>query len=71
MEERRAQEVTIAVPGAQQPVGNVERMAPIGDGHAAEEADASIRQDPAHEGLLLRLDTRPHVGDELRDPMHR
>lgn len=71
VEERGAEEVPIFVPGPEQPVGNVERVASIGDRHRGKEPDTSLGQDAAHEGLLLRIDARTHVSDELRDPMHR
>ena len=58
-------------PLAQQPLGDVEAVAAIRDRHRFEEGHAALRQDPVHEGLLLRLDAGSHVGDELPDPMHR
>ena len=71
VEQGRAEEVAIVVPASEQPAGHVEAVAPIGHWHGGEEPDAALGQDATHERLLLRLDARTHVGDELRDPMHR
>ena len=71
VQQRGGEEVAVVLPAPEQPLGDVEAMAAIRDGHRFEEGHAALRQDAVHEGLLLRLDARPYVGDELPDSMHR
>jgi len=71
VEERRAEEVRIVVATAQQLLGHVEPVAAIRDRHRFEERHAAERKDAADQRLLLGLDPRADVGNELPDPMHR
>lgn len=71
VEERRAEEVRIVVSTTQQLLGHVEPVAPIRDRHRCEERDSADRQDAVDQRLLLGIDPRADVGNELPDPMHR
>ena len=71
VEQRGGEQVVVVLPAPEQPLGDVDAVATIRDRHRFEEGHAALRQDPVHEGLLLRLDARSHMGDELPDPMHR
>jgi hypothetical protein len=71
VEQRRGEQVAVVLPAPEQPFGNVEAVATIGNRHRFEEGHATFGQDPAHQRRLLGLHARPNVGDELPDPMHR
>ena len=71
VQQRGGQELGIVLPAGQQPSRDVQAVATIGDRHAAEQRMGARGQHAARERLLLRLDARPQVGHELRDPMHR
>ncbi len=63
--------VRIIVTGRQEPLGDVERVPPIRDGHRREEGEGRGRQGTLNEGLLDRIDPGANVRDQLPDPMHR
>lgn len=71
VEQCGGQQVPVVMPGPEQALRHVDAVAAVRDRHRVEESHASFVQDPANERLLLRLDPRPHVGNELPDPMHR
>lgn len=71
VEKGRTKQVRIVVAAAQQLLGHVEPVSAIRDWHQLEERDAARGKDTADERLLLGLDPRADVGDELPDPMHR
>ena len=71
VQQRRGQQVRVVLADRQEPIDHVERVPPIGDGHAVEQPGGPRRQDAVRERPFLVADPRPQVRGELTDPMHR
>jgi hypothetical protein len=59
------------VAGRQQPRAHVQPVTAIGHRHGIEQRARLARQKPMRQRNLIGFDSRPHVSDELGDPMHR
>ena len=71
MEQGRREHVGIVDAVGDEPLSDVEAVTTVGDRHRDEERRSGRGQEPPGHRLLLRVDTRAHVSDELTDPMHR
>lgn len=71
VEERGAEQVAIVMPAAQQALNDVQAMPAIRDRHPLEEGNRALGQNSPRKRRLFRPDSRPNVGHELTDPMHR
>ncbi len=71
VQQRGAEQVTVVMAHPDQSAGNVESVTAVCHRHGLEQGHARIGEEAANERCLLRIHPRPHVSDELPDPMHR
>ena len=71
VEQRGHEKVTVVEAHADQSADNVESVTAVGHRHGLEQGHTRIGEEAANERCFLRIHPRPHVSDELPDPMHR
>jgi hypothetical protein len=70
VEERSGEQIGIVVAGGEEPIDDVERVAPIGDRHAVEEGCRIGGKNAVRQGRLLVRHARSKMRGELANPVH-